>query len=356
MRPHLMMMMLACVVSFATGKGWGAEPKKDEGREQTGTTNMNVNDKAVVLNLAAKMNVFRLSAGFDVDRALEVWATPGFNDQWAKEVAVGFKDPGTKNQLRDFFSSAVVMIGRYQEGRAVVLFYNPWADALLLLSVQPGKGHPVLAAFQFMAGESWRKEAPRSMGEVLAMYTGKEPLLKVMAPKYAAVENRFNEEYPIQGAFEFLPPAVKADAGANAEELPPIVIRLSYRQRMFGVLLSKGNKDVLKVVHDLRKIFAAPTFEALSSYLSPKQNTDMLQSVSQLPTAMLKNMSPNYFARAADGKSCLVGMVNADTPRWFMAVRIESSQGAPKPGVTLEAFDLGVSSKLMADAATRGTP
>jgi hypothetical protein len=319
---------------------------------QMGTNDMNeVAAKAEIFNLAAQMNVFRLSAGFDTDRAIQVWASPAFRTKWEQEVAVGFKDAATKNQLPDFFSSAVVMIGRCQDGKAVTLFYNPWADGLLLISVAPGREKPVLVDFQFITGESWRKESPQTAEAFLSLYTAKEPLLKLLARKYAAVEQRFNKEYPVQAPFEFLPPSVKADASRNGDELKPMVMRLAYRQHMFSVLFSKDNTAAVGVVRDLRKLFAAPNVNELTAYLSPTQNAAMLQSVSQLPAAMLKNMSPNYFAKAADGKSCLVGLVNADTPRWFMAVRIIPGASGVKPEVTLEVFDLGLSADVLREGA-----
>jgi hypothetical protein len=218
---------------------------------------------------------------------------------------------------------------------------------LLLISVEPGKEKPVLADFQFIAGESWRKESPQTTEAFLSLYTAKEPLLILLTRKYAAVEQRFNKEYPVQAPFEFLPPSVKADASRNGDELKPMVMRLAYRQHMFSVLLSKDNTEAVGVIRDLRKMFVAPNVNELKTYLSPTQNAAMLQSVSQLPAVMLKNISPNYFAKAADGKSCLVGLVNADTPRWLIAVRIAQGAVAGKPEVTLEAFDLGLSLKIL---------
>ena len=338
MRQSFALLIVVCVLSVMSNNGWA--------ESQVGTTNMNEDAKAAIFNLAAQMNVFRLSAGFDVDRAIQVWATKTFSERWNQEVAVGFKESGAKNQLRDFFSSAVVMIGRCQEGKAVVLFYNPWADGLLLLAVEPGKERPSIVDFQFMAGESWRKESPKIAGDFLSLYTAKEPLLVALARRYAAVEQRFNAEYPVKESFGFLPPAVKADAGKNAEELPPIVIRLAYRQRMFAVLMSKDNQDTIKVIHDLRKIFAAANTQGLIDFLSPKQNAEMLQNVSLLPAMMVKNMSPNYFTKAADGNSSLIGLVNADMPRWFLTVRISKGETA-KPDVTLEVFDLELSSTIL---------
>jgi len=329
---------------FAVGSVM-AEVTDRQPENATGTSDMN--EKVAILDIAAKLNIFRLSAGFDVDRALEVWASTAFRQKWEQEVAVGFKDPSTQNQLRDFFSSAVEMIGRYQDGKAVVLFYNPWADGLLLIAVSPGSERPVLEDFQFIAGESWRKETPQSAEDFLALYTAKEPLLTHLARKYAAVEERFNQDYPAIAPFAFLPPSVAADAGPNGDEIKPLVIRLAYRQHMFSVLLSKQNAEAVGVVRDLRVLFAAPYFNELAAYLAPSQNVEMLQSVSQMPSALLANMSPNYFAKAADGKSSLVGLVNAESPRWFLAVRIAPGIVAEKPDVTLEAFDLGVSSKIV---------
>lgn len=108
-----------------------------------------------MLTLAAQLNVFRLSAGFKVSRAIEVWAGPKFQAKWQLEVQPLFAGKGDQQQLHDFFSSAVVLLGRTGDaGRGVAGFYNPWQDGLLLIAVGPGTEHPVLEDFCFIAGET----------------------------------------------------------------------------------------------------------------------------------------------------------------------------------------------------------
>jgi hypothetical protein len=297
---------------------------------------------------AAQLNIFRLSAGFDVNRAMEVWADKNFQAKWQKEIALLFPGKADRQQLHDFFSSAVVLMGRAEAGRAVVTYYNPWLDGLLLIAVESGKEHPVLTDFCFISGESWRGEKPQTGEDLLALYMLKEPLTITLARKYSQTVAKFNRLYPPTGAFVFLPDEVKQCVGPAGQDLAPIKGRMLYRAKMFQLLFAKENHTAVVVTKDLRHLLAEGDVKKLLAYLAPKQNLDMLQTICMMPAALRRNLAPNYFVNNRSAGGSIMALVNSEMPRWFFAVQVLNRGSGAKPEVTIETMDLESSSIIMA--------
>jgi hypothetical protein len=298
--------------------------------------------------LALQMNVFRLSAGFDVDRTIQVWANKEFQAKWQKEVLPLFTEKADRPQLHDFFSSSVVFLGRAGLGRGVVAFYNPWIDGLLLIAAEPGKEHPVLTDFRFVAGETWRGEKPRTGEDLLKLYMLKEPLTIALARNYSTVVGKFNQFYPPDGAFEFLPGEVAKGIGRTGEELAPIKGRMLYRAKMFRMLFAKENMSAVKVAKELRHLLPEGDVKKLAAYLSPRQNGTMLQTICSMPALLRRNLAPNYFVHNKTAGGYLLALVNSEMPRWIFSVQILDKGPDAKPEITIEAMDLESSSRIVA--------
>ena len=308
-----------------------------------------------MLFLAAEMNVFRLSAGFDADRAIEVWASPQFQAKWRQEVLPLFPEKADRQQIYDFFSSAVVLLGRVgDDGRGVAGFYNPWQDGLLLISVSPGKEHPTLEDFCFIAGESWRGETVKTGEDVLALYILKEPLTITLARKYAATIDKFNRIYPVNAPFVFLPDEAKAGVGRTSVELAPIRGRMLYRAKMFRALFEKDNLNVVRAAKELRTLLPEGDESKLLAYLSPAQNAQMLHTICQMPAVLRHNLAPNYFVKNTANGSSIMALVDSEMPRWVFAVQVLGGDTNASSAVTIEAMDLETSARITAKLKEAG--
>jgi hypothetical protein len=302
-----------------------------------------------MLTLAAQMNVFRLSAGFNATRAVDVWANDNFKSKWGREVMPLFPLDQDQQQLHDFFSSAVVLLGRTgDDGRGVAAFYNPWQDGLLLLAVGPGTEHPVLEDFCFIAGETWRQETVKTGEDILALYQLKEPLTITLARKYAATVDKFNRLYPLNDPFIFLPDEAKAGVGRTSVELAPIRGRMLYRAKMFRALFEKDNLNVVRAAKELRTLLPAGDEGKLLAYLSPKQNGEMLHTICQMPPLLRHNLAPNYFVKNPATGGSIMALVNSEMPRWVFTVQVLGGDTNAAPAVTIEILDLETSAKITA--------
>ncbi len=299
-----------------------------------------------IFMLAAQMNIFRLSAGAMANRAVEVWAIKEFQEKWKNEVVSVFPDEASMDQLRDFFSSAVVLFGRSSGGSAVCAFYSPWSDAIFLVTLKAGQKHASLMDFRFISGESWRGEPVVTEGG-LKLYSLKEPLIIALARQYSKTIEIFDELYPPTGEFIFLPDAMKSRIGSTADELGKITKRTSYRMGMIKRLFAKENLPVIYVIKNLRALLPAGDIKKLSAYLSPRQNKEMLETICSMPAGLRQNLSPNYFVQNKSNGSFLVALVNAEIPRWVFAVQIIEKGEGVAPEVTIEAMDLQISAKIL---------
>ena len=297
--------------------------------------------------LASEMNTFRLSAGAMTARAIEVWASPEFQAKWAKEVMPLFPEPADRQQLHDFFSSAVVLLGRTADGSGVAGFYNPWQDGLLLIAAAPGKEHPTLTNFCFIAGETWRGEKVATAEDILALYALKEPLTIALARRYSATVEKFNRLYPVQAPFVFLPDELKPQIGPTGEELAPIKGRMLYRAKMFRTLFEKENRGAVQVAKNLRTLLPAGNEASLRAYLSPQQNATMLETICKIPGLLRRNLAPNYFVHNPAAGGSIMALVNSEMPLWVFAVQILDPAGTAKPAVSIEAMDLEASRKIL---------
>ena len=301
-----------------------------------------------MMTLAAKLNVLRLSAGFNANRAIEVWGSEKFQAKWQKEVTPLFPATGDQQQLHDFFSSAVVLLGRTGDsGRGVVGFYNPWMDGLLLIAVAPGTETPVLEDFCFIAGETWRGETVKTGEDILSLYILKEPLTIALARKYAATVDKFNRLYPLDAPFAVLPDEAKQGIGPTGEELAPIKGRMLYRAKMFRALFEKNNHEVVRAAKELRTLLPEGNESKLRAYLSPAQNGAMLHTICQIPPPLRRNLSPNYFVKNPTTGGSIMALVNSEMPRWVFAVQVLGGGTNAAPSVTIEAMDLEASGKIL---------
>ncbi|MEI8039857.1 MAG: hypothetical protein WCL11_00525 [Verrucomicrobiota bacterium] len=301
-----------------------------------------------MLTQAAQMDVFRLSAGFNASRAIEVWASTKFHAKWKQEVLPFFAGSGDQQQLHDFFSSAVVLLGRASSERSVACFYNPWLDGLLLLSVGPGKGRALLEDFCLVSGESWRGESVTTGEDVLALYALKQPLTVTLAHKYAKTIDTFNRLYPPDGPFEFLPDVVKNKVTRTSKEIEPIKGRMLYRANMFKTLFEKRSSSDINIARDLRQMLKDGNEVMLAAYLSPKQDRQMLHTLCQIPPLMRDNLAPNYYVRNPLAGGAIMAMLNSKTPRWLFVIQILGQGHDQKPSVSIEAMDLEASGGIVA--------
>jgi hypothetical protein len=296
--------------------------------------------KKALLTAAAVANRFRMEAAADIDAAVKNWGDPAFAIKWRKDVMSLFGDK-EKIEWHDFFSSAVLWVGRVTEKEAVAAFYNPWMDGLLLAVAKLDGKSSRLTDFCLVSGESWRRQPPAGPEDVLALYEGREILTIALAKLYAGTIAVFNKHYPLEAETALLPPAAENLPGKPGEEVALIKARMLARMSMYKKLFSPPNRHVVDAAGGLIKRIKAGDAKQLKAYLA---DPAMADAVCALPFQVRGDMGPNYFARSERG--AIVALVNAEAPRWFVVAQILGKAGA-KQAIGIEVFDLEGSAELV---------
>jgi len=267
-----------------------------------------------VLTAAARANVWRLGMAEDVDRTIERSTDPEVLARWKRDVIAGYFEPDDRNELRDFFSGAVTLIGPVSAEEAVAGFYNPWSDAVFLCVMADADNKPKVTDFAFISGEAWRGETITSRDDMFGWIKRTDPLLLAVSKVYSRTVDLFNERYPNTGAVVLVVDDVKSNMGTQGEELAPIKVRTLSRMGMIRDMFSEENRPALTVIRNVLWLIAHKDVESTSDYLADDQDAGMVQAIFDLPDFMRKSLAPIFYL-AKDGRG-VAALVSARMPRW----------------------------------------
>jgi len=298
---------------------------------------------------ALRANAFRFAASKNAMGAIKQWgcvSCPGYNQVWEETFAVFREYSVPDESVNLFFAGAILLLGHVSRSGAVLGFYNPWFDGVLLTEMtRSGASSAILSAkLQFVAGESWRDEAVKDGNDLLKLFNLREPLLLALARNYHVVESRFTAWYPPSGAGDFIAPELTRRCASNKEELRPIISRMLYQAASYNVFESQQKQWVLPELKQLSILLQKGEISELRAYLSPQQDQVMLESICMLPEANRSHLGPVYYAQGKDD-SAIAALITPTAPRWVFAVQILGDGDQNK--CRIEVFDLLHSGKLL---------
>lgn len=328
----LVLALLTALAAPAPAAGEAPEPKVSKEFAKNAMT------------MTALANTFRLSASADVDAAVAQWGSPAFKQKWKKEVEPFF-GKAENIELHDFFSSAVIWIGRATGKKAVIGFYNPWMDGLLLVVLDASAKAPAFTDFRVISGETWggRSDAPPE--RALALYAGGEILTVALAQLYSEADLLFRKRYPIKGETVLLPEEVAKIVGTTGEELTPIKARMLFRMQMYRDYLHEKNRKFLMATGGLMKGLKAGDKAKLMAGLSGQQSKIMVDAAAALPAYIRKGLAPNFFGTGKGG--AIVALVNPTAPRWVVVATVLGKNSERETDVAFEMFDLNTSTEIL---------
>jgi hypothetical protein len=286
-------------------------------------------------------NGFRYAAATgDLESRVDSLASPQFASKWGTKIRPYFKDQSI--HWEDFFSSAIIFVGRFEGTKAVVTFYNPWSDGALILGIDWEK----LQIIDGVAttGETIRDE-PLDEKSVFPIWQRSQSSLALsLSPVYTRTEKAIDKLFPIDGPFEVIPSDLQKRLGSQELELMPLKIRMMGRVEMFEKLISGAKKSIEGQTREklgpLALAIKTGSKEAFVQAVSPAQQDRMTDTIFELPPTVLGRMAPNFYLGNADG--AVVALVNPEVPQWFLSVhfKIDGKGVVYAESVELYRFDL----------------
>ena len=278
-----------------------------------------------VLTAAARANVWRLGMAEDVDRTVERSTDAEVLARWKRDVIAGYFEPEDRNELRDFFSGAVTLIGPVSAEEAVAGFYNPWSDAVFLCVMADADNKPKVTDFAFISGETWRSETIQSPDDMFGWFKKTDPVLLAVSKVYSRTIEVFKERYPHTGALMLVTDDLKDRMGPQGEELAPIKVRTLSRMAMIRDMFSEENRPALTVMRNVLWLIAHKDVEAASDYLADDQDPGMVQAVYDLPDFLRESLAPIFYLEK-DGRG-VAALVSARMPRWCIQLDFDIGEG-----------------------------
>lgn len=278
-----------------------------------------------VLTAGARANLWRLSMAEDVDRTMERSTDPDILNRWKKEVLAGYFEADDRNELRDFFSGAVTLVGPVSTGKVLAGFYNPWPDAVFLCIMADADNKPKVTDFAFISGETWRSETIQSPDDMFGWFKKTDPVLLAVSKVYSRTIEVFNERYPHTGALVLVTDDLKDRMGPQGEELAPIKVRTLSRMAMIRDMFSEENRPALTVMRNVLWLIAHKDVEAASDYLADDQDPGMVQAVYDLPDFLRESLAPIFYLEK-DGRG-VAALVSARMPRWCIQLDFDIGEG-----------------------------
>ena len=187
-----------------------------------------------IREIALASHLFRLKASSQPGQAIREIASSECFADWTNRVVSKFDNPDLK--WADFFCYAINLIGRVDEDRAVVAFYNPWLDVMLLSEWNKTQNHFKITQWFLCSGESFRGEAIELDNPTLPKWQrDNESLAQTIGNTFGQTRGIFSSQYPTEAKFVFLVPSLEthADRDNQNKEISLINQRMTFRVQSF---------------------------------------------------------------------------------------------------------------------------
>lgn len=176
-----MSVILLCVMSSVL---WA-----QNGPEQT-------NEKRKEMTKAEKIATVRIIAAAMPGNALKDWMTSGALKKWNGIYGPFIQEDGSSAIMKDFFSSALLLIGPQTDFSGIFAFYNPLQDSILLIQADNTGSLPRIEDFVFMTGNDFRNQPLKKDEYPQAIVPTKEKLDSVLIKNTGMVSLIFHREFP----------------------------------------------------------------------------------------------------------------------------------------------------------------
>ena len=249
---------------------------------------------------AAKVaDAFRLEAAVDLYVALERWALKRCRTKWDWQVEFHLHDG--RPFWKDFFAYATVLVGSQKDDKAIIGYYNAWADGLVVMYFEGDLSTGPLKDYYLISGEHWRGESIRTelRDHRLRLWPGPPRLFQDTLEKtWRGATEQFAKRYPADGPCELLTEEVKKLLGKPEEELSPLRWRLYGRYLMFKVLEAETNSEkgspLSQRVMLMRELISADGPEKLAEAFPREGNRTAIEGLYRLPAEMRKSLALVY--------------------------------------------------------------
>lgn len=306
-----------------------------------------VNDfelQKMTLRFANATNTFRLDAAGDLAEALKTWTAIPVQERWEKEVTPYFE--GQEVHWLDFFSSAIILIGRVQANQAVIGFYNPWIDGMVLTGwTCTGDATITMEEFAIVSGESWRGAAIDETCLLSEWERATSRLPNALKGTYTRTIQIFNEEYALAAPYQLLSEAIGERLQGPEIELTPLKYRMINRMAMFRDYLDPEAQtpeaaEVLVAVKRAMEVLSQDDPEVLmTAVVAEHQDKELVETIFTLPLDLREELAPNFLLHRPEG--AITALVDPAHPRWFILVSFLVKDGEVRID-SMEPYDFEV--------------
>lgn len=279
---------------------------------------------AVELTLTA--NRFRLKAAGKATEAISQFGTRECARLWDTDVKPLFTS--IDMELGDFFSNAVLLIGRIDGFRAVVAFYNPWSDGLCLTEWGRQSSKLEIRQTLFLTGETWRGELSDPNEHYLPKWQRSgETLARALMDPYTETTRLFDRDYPIDGEFLLFPERLQGiqSEDGQRDQLGVLRSRLEFRMVMFKEFLeapAESDTGLLRrTAVSINRMISSGKKDELEALVKGRQSQAMMDGLFNASESVRSRLS--YNCMMLQGNRGIVTMVNPLYPQWFVVLYID---------------------------------
>lgn len=267
-------------------------------------------------------------------------------------------------QTGDFFLGAQVWMGPFDEKGAVLGFYNPWWDALLVIRTEGPEirltegaspvAAPAVARFAWASGETLRSDPAAPHPASSTVIPGDDPLSVSLwraqtgaLAAFNALCDRVQEDRPDRFPFASLPDP--GNASAMRTEWERIEVRSAIRLRQITLLAE--NRIHQAVADRCRTLLRSGSRARLRAHFTSPAHAFFIDSFTTLPAAGDADLRGNFeiYGYIPAEAGTLFVFVNAEAPRLYATVSFPAGreENADAGNVVFEWYDLDKASDFL---------
>ena len=290
--------------------------------------------RPLLLEIVKAADRFRVQAASNAKDAIARHGIEGFPEKWAQDVDPHFR--GEEWQLTHFFAYSVILVGRADPPKCVVAFYNPWVDGVLLTAWRDRRADGWKATdFLFCLGETLRGEKPSDSLCPAWLKSGK-PAAGSVIEVCGRTVSAFQKTFPLEGSFQY--PVIEAPAVPHTE-LSTLKARMKFSLAYVnGRAVAAERREALdKALREAIPVLARGDKGAILALTSKDQDPYVAETICMLPQNIREGFVPHWAIEQPP--MIAVVLSNAEIPRWFVLLFLDSSQGKPIRALGLYDFE-----------------
>ena len=288
--------------------------------------------KAFALKVTKTANLFRLRAAIVTSLAFNRFGSKSCIKHWHKDIQPLFDTQ--ELDLREFFGNAVILLGCLDRDKAVVGFYNPWIDGIVVSEWYSSDTGIKMDRFFFSSGESIRQEEIEYPKGVIPLWQRSDlTIARAFVLPYLNTTDRFEQEYLLTGQSHFLPGHLERIArGENQKkEIQLLKKRLRLRMLMFQEFIQAEEHSKTYLLKqkaiDVKKLIQQDKRAELEAMITGKQSEMMLDALFNEGAVLNADLGYNCILLKENHGAVI--LVNPRAPQWFIALYIRCQLYCP---------------------------